>query len=89
MNTLQSRVNEFMQEMGWSYFSAEKIIAKIDEELGEMKAEVISGDVEKLEMEMGDLLFAIACFCNKNNISMDEALSKAIEKDKVRDKNRY
>ncbi|QQR49973.1 hypothetical protein IPF86_02715 [Candidatus Nomurabacteria bacterium] len=89
MNTLQTRVSDFMKEMGWSYFSTEKIISKIDEELGEMKAEVISGDVEKLEMEMGDLLFAIACFCNKNNISMDEALSKAIGKDKVRDKNRY
>lgn len=89
MNTLQKQVSDFMKEMGWSYFSTEKIIAKIDEELGEMKAEVIAGDVEKLEMEMGDLLFAIACFCNKNNISMDEALGKAMEKDRVRDKNRY
>lgn len=89
MNTLQTLLDEFMKEMDWPYFEDEKIIAKIKEETLEVEAEVVSGDREKLEMETGDLLFAISCFCNKNALDMDTVLKKAIQKNRVRDKDRY
>lgn len=89
MNTLQTLVDDFMQEMGWDYWDQIKILNKLKEELKEIEAEIESGDTKKLEIETGDLLFAIACHCRRNNIDMDEALKKSIEKFKVRDKDRY
>lgn len=89
MNSLQKQVNDFMKKMNWQYWDNSKIIAKIKEETGELEKEIASGDKEKIETEFGDLLYAISCFANNNNLDQDECLKKSVAKFGARDKNRY
>ncbi len=88
MNPLQKQTEEFMQKMGWQYWTPEKVIAKMREELREFEAEIASGNAEKAKGEFGDIIFALTCYANSKNISMDDSLKQSIDKYSVRDKNR-
>jgi len=50
------------------------VLAKIGEELGELEAELAGGDRERLEDELGDVLFAVANLARKLDIDADQAL---------------
>jgi ATP diphosphatase len=59
------------------------VLAKIEEEVAEVRAEVESGAVGNLsraEEEMGDLLFAIANLSRKLGIEPEAALRRANDK---------
>jgi NTP pyrophosphatase (non-canonical NTP hydrolase) len=42
-----------------------------------------------MEEELGDILYTLICFANKNNISLDKAIEKSFAKVMERDKDRY
>jgi NTP pyrophosphatase (non-canonical NTP hydrolase) len=94
----QETVDKHMQGMKWSYWSNKDIFLSSVEELGEI-ARIIGalegekkpkpGDNIDLEGEVGDLYFSIICLANKNNINLSNALTKAMDKYKVRDKDRF
>lgn len=44
---------------------------------------------ESLTVELGDLLFAIICMANAHGISLEEAITKTIDKYNMRDANRW
>src|SRR5215475_7894591 len=56
------------------------VIAKVEEELGEIKEAIQSGPQEKIEDEIGDLLFAVVNLARKCKIDPESALQSATNK---------
>jgi MazG family protein len=56
------------------------VIAKVEEELGELKGAINSEDREAIEDELGDLLFAIVNLSRKSKIDAETALQAATDK---------
>jgi uncharacterized protein YabN with tetrapyrrole methylase and pyrophosphatase domain len=52
------------------------VIAKVDEELAELRSEIDEGRDEKYEEELGDLLFAIVNIARTLHIDPEAALRK-------------
>ena len=68
--------------VGFDWERAADVVAKIEEEVGELRAEIDAGAAarERAEEEMGDLLFAIANLSRKLGIEPESALRQANEK---------
>ncbi len=60
--------------VGFDFPDIEPVVGKIDEELAEVKAELASGDRERLEQEIGDLLFAVTNLARTMRIDPEAAL---------------
>src|SRR5437667_160 len=56
------------------------VIAKVEEELGELKHAVESDDRESTEDEIGDLLFAVVNLARKCKLDAETALQSATDK---------
>src|SRR6202011_5429295 len=68
-----SRVN-----FDWTELS--DVIAKVEEEIGELKQAIASQDREAMEDEMGDMLFAVVNLARKSKLDAESALQAAIDK---------
>jgi MazG family protein len=68
--------------VGFDWERAADVMAKIEEEVAELRAEISggSGSDQRAEEEMGDLLFAIANLSRKLGIEPESALRKANDK---------
>jgi MazG family protein len=69
--------------VGFDWERAADVVAKIEEEVAELRAEIRSGAPEnrdRAEEEMGDLLFAIANLSRKLGIEPESALRRANDK---------
>lgn len=69
--------------VGFDWAGPGDVLAKIDEEVAELRHEVASGatgSADRAEEEMGDLLFAMANLSRKLGIEPESALRKATEK---------
>ncbi|MDZ4692670.1 nucleoside triphosphate pyrophosphohydrolase [Terricaulis sp.] len=55
----------------------EPVLAKLEEELAELKEARASGDQEHIAEEMGDILFVMANLARKLNVDPEEALRRA------------
>jgi MazG family protein len=69
--------------VGFDWAGPGDVLAKIDEEVAEVRREVeagLAGNAERAEEEMGDLLFAMANLSRKLGIEPESALRKASEK---------
>ncbi|MGB1092069.1 MAG: MazG nucleotide pyrophosphohydrolase domain-containing protein, partial [Oceanobacter sp.] len=60
--------------VGFDWPDPQAVIAKIEEELQEVREEVESGDKDRLEAEIGDLLFAVTNLARHYKINPDVAL---------------
>ena len=58
----------------WSHLS--DVFAKLEEEIIELKAEIPHGDIERIEDELGDVLFVIANLARKLDIDPEAALRR-------------
>jgi MazG family protein len=56
------------------------VIAKVEEEIGELKQAIASQDREAMEDEIGDLLFAVVNLARKSKLDAESALQSAIDK---------
>ena len=61
-------------KVGFDWPDVQGVVAKIDEELAELKAELASGNLQRSEEEMGDLLFAITNLARHLKIDPETAL---------------
>lgn len=87
-----------LKGMGWGYWKPHEILARITEEVGELarlvnhlfgpKPKKPDEEAQELEMEVGDIYYALICFANSNNIDLSKALEKCIHKGETRDKDR-
>jgi MazG family protein len=56
------------------------VMAKVEEEIGELKQAIASQDREAMEDEIGDLLFAVVNLARKSKLDAESALQAAIDK---------
>jgi nucleoside triphosphate diphosphatase len=63
--------------VGFDWPDAEPVFEKIDEELGELRAELPARDPARLEDEVGDLLFAAVNLARKLEVDPETALRRA------------
>ena len=75
------RIQEKVRGVGFDWENTKQVWQKVEEEMNELKAEVISKkSAEKTEEEFGDLLFALINYSRFLNISPETALEKANKK---------
>jgi MazG family protein len=60
--------------VGFVWPTLEDVVAKLDEEVAELKAELSVGDVEKARQEMGDVLFVVANLARTLDVDPEDAL---------------
>jgi ATP diphosphatase len=67
--------------VGFDWQTAPPILDKIDEEIGELRAEIAAGaPADRLEDELGDILFAVANLARRLELDAETALRRATAK---------
>ncbi len=75
------RIGERASRVGFDWESAYNVLEKVKEEFSELEKEIRSGQSkEKLELEIGDILFTIANLSRKLGVNPEEALHKTLAK---------
>ena len=60
--------------VGFVWPSVHEVVAKLDEEVEELKAEIAAGDLGKARQEMGDVLFVVANLARTLEVDPEDAL---------------
>lgn len=99
MEKFQKQIDNWFKNKNWKYWNPHEIIVRLFEEGGELARLVnhLFGPKKKkpeeleqnLEEEIGDIIYTLICLANSNNIDLDQAIQKSIDKVAARDKNRY
>jgi NTP pyrophosphatase (non-canonical NTP hydrolase) len=99
INEAQELVDNWINQFEEGYWSPLSMFAALVEEVGELAEEINSMEGYKpkkpedseidIEMELGDILFALICISNYYNIDLDHALKKVLEKYNIRDMDRW
>jgi NTP pyrophosphatase (non-canonical NTP hydrolase) len=97
MNSFQKKIKQFSEERDWGQFHNPKdLLLGIVEEVGEIRnlvkweqdiaalKGVLAKNKEKFEDDIGDIYWFLAILANENDIDMDEAISKVIERNEAR-----
>ena len=74
------RVTERASHFGFDWPEPGPVWGKIEEELGELKSAVASGDESRVKEEMGDLLFSLVNLSRFLELEAEEALSQTIDR---------
>ena len=78
------RVQEKAARFGFDWEKVEDIIVKLDEEVGELKAELAAQNEAGIEEELGDLLFSVVNVARFLKIDPERALNRITNKFKRR-----
>ncbi|MEL7447332.1 MAG: nucleoside triphosphate pyrophosphohydrolase [Pseudomonadota bacterium] len=62
---------------GFDWTEAEQILHKLDEEVGEVREAIDGGEQDKIEDEVGDVLFVCANLARRLNVDPEQALRRA------------
>ena len=74
------KITEKAARVGFDWEHVDHVVAKVMEELHEFEEAMASGDNERMEAELGDLLFAIVNLGRFLSINPEEALRKTINR---------
>ncbi|MGX8690886.1 MAG: nucleoside triphosphate pyrophosphohydrolase, partial [Bacteroidaceae bacterium] len=74
------RIQEKAAHVGFDWETAEQALAKVREEYSELNEEIVAGNKDKAESELGDLLFAIINVARLYKIHPDDALERTNKK---------
>ena len=74
------KVQKKAARVGFDWSEAAPVVAKIREELAEVEAELPAGSAEKIEDEIGDLLFSVVNLARKLKVDGETALQRATDK---------
>lgn len=74
------QVQKRAARVGFDWSEARGILAKIEEELAEVRAALAAGKAGALKEEIGDLLFAVANLSRFQGLNPEEALGAAVDK---------
>jgi len=72
--TRAAKLTKRAARVGFDWPSLDEVFAKLDEEVGELKAELVAGDEEKARAELGDILFVLANLARKMGVEPEDAL---------------
>jgi len=75
-----SRLTEKAGRVGFDWRRTEDVFTKLDEEIGELREAIDGGEPQRIEDELGDLLFTIANIARKLNVNPEEALQSTNRK---------
>jgi len=99
MKQFQAKVDDWVQAVGGGYWSPHAILARITEEVGELarlinhlygpKPKKAGEAVQDLGEELADILFAVICLANSEQIDLEESLEQVLAKVWHRDRDRY
>ena len=78
------RIQEKASTVGFDWSSVDQVWEKLEEELLEVRAAQKENDYNKIEEELGDLIFSVINLCRFFNVSGENALRKANKKFKKR-----
>jgi XTP/dITP diphosphohydrolase len=74
------RIQDKVRAVGFDWANREDVWQKVDEEINEVRNEIISGDTDKIESEFGDLLFTIVNAARLYNVEPETALERTNKK---------
>ncbi len=77
---LAYKVQKRVSKVGFDWDSSEKVIEKVEEELEELKLELVAKNVNAIKEEMGDFLFSAVNLARKIGVDPELALNDAITK---------
>ncbi|MCL6453806.1 MAG: nucleotide pyrophosphohydrolase [Alicyclobacillus sp.] len=99
LEEVQQRVHAYISQFQEGYFTPMTLVVRLSEELGELAREVNHHFGEKpkkateaegsIALELGDLLFVIACLANRLDIDLTAAFQAVMEKFETRDADRW
>jgi tetrapyrrole methylase family protein/MazG family protein len=72
------KISEKAARVGFDWSHVDEVFAKVLEELKEFEETMLDGDQERMEAELGDLLFAIANLGRFLQLNPEDALRKTI-----------
>ena len=75
-----NRIQEKVKAVGFDWEVRSQIWEKVDEEMGELKAEISADNHDKMEAEFGDLLFSLVNAARLYNIEPETALERTNKK---------
>ena len=78
------KVQKKAARVNFDWSETTEVVAKVDEELLETKAALEQASPEKIEQELGDLLFAVTNLARKCGIDAEAALQGATDKFRAR-----
>jgi nucleoside triphosphate diphosphatase len=78
--TRAAKLTNRAARVGFDWPDAEAVLDKLDEEIGELKAELSGADPDRLTDEVGDLLFVLANLARKLNLDPETCLRHANDK---------
>jgi MazG family protein len=67
-------------KVGFDWRNADEVFAKIQEEVAELREASAAGDADKIEDEVGDLLFAVVNLARKIDVEPETALKRTNRK---------
>lgn len=74
------RLGHKAARVGFDWERDRDVMAKVDEELGELRASVASGDAEAAGEELGDVFFTLAMLARRLGLDPEQSLEKANRK---------
>lgn len=81
---LAFKIQDRAAKVGFDWKSSEDVWKKVEEEITELREAVSNGKREKIEEELGDLLFAIVNYSRHIQVHPESALREAVDKFKKR-----
>jgi MazG family protein len=75
-----AKIGRRAARIGFDWPDVAGVFDKLSEEITEIEAEIATGDAERLEDEVGDLLFAAANLARKLDVEPETALRRATAK---------
>lgn len=78
------RIQQKVKQVGFEWENIEQVWKKVEEEMGELKAEVDAQNQDKMEQEFGDVLFSLINYARFLNIDPESALERTNKKFKYR-----
>ena len=70
------RIQDKVRQVGFDWDAAHQVMDKVKEELGELEQAVKDGDPAEIELEFGDVLFALINYSRFLEIDAEQALEK-------------
>ncbi len=74
------RIQQRAASLGFDWDRIESVVDKLREEIGEFESACAEGNKEKIQEELGDILFSIVNVARFLDINAEEALQKTISK---------
>jgi len=75
-----NRIQDKVAGVGFDWEKPEQVFEKVQEELAELKEEVITGNADKVESEFGDVLFSMINYARFLNVNPENALERTNKK---------